>query len=124
MLVNLNILPGLPKVGGGFGDFPKLPEASPLGTPMMETAMPAAVDPSEGDNAESHFAAILQEAIAAVSRQDERADQVALAAATGKEVDPHVMMIESAKAETLLHLTSSITTKAAQGYQTLMNMQI
>jgi flagellar hook-basal body complex protein FliE len=39
-------------------------------------------------------------------------------------IDVHQVMIEQAKAEAQLHLTSAVTNKMASGYQTLMNMQI
>ncbi len=120
-LVNLHTLPGLSKASGvgGFVDFPKFPEFPEFG----DVSSPARSTETVGGPGNT-FADILSEAIHSVSAQEHVADQLAVKAATGADVDPHTMMIETAKAETMVHLTSSISTKMAQNVQTIMNMQI
>ncbi|MEB3298632.1 MAG: flagellar hook-basal body complex protein FliE [Candidatus Sericytochromatia bacterium] len=114
--------------GGAFGafptfaDFPALPK-----TPSLDEGMASVTDPamdSGDDGPGAHFAAILNDAIDAVNAQQVRAEEVTMDFALGRSVDPHAVMIENAKAETLVHLTSSVTNKMAQSFQTLMNLQI
>lgn len=121
-LVNLHTLPGLGKVtgAGGFSDIPKFPEFPEFG----DVTAPAPSMDVAGGSPGSTFADILTQAIDQVAAQEQKADQLAVQAATGNDVDPHTMMIEAAKAETMVHLTSSIATKTAQNVQTIMNMQI
>jgi len=122
-LVNLNTLPGLgrtPGMAAGFADFPRFPEFPDVSTDFE----PAATSPQATGNAGAHFAEILENAIQAVNQQDLAQHNLAAAAATGADIDPHTLMIETAKAETMVHLTSSVTTKMAQNVQTIMNMQI
>lgn len=119
MLVNLNTLPGLGKVNGGFGDFPKFPEMQ--GAQSLD---PSFDSPDAVGQAGNHFASMLEDAINSVSNSDRRADAMAVDAATGGDVDPHTLMIAGAEAETMIHLASSVSTKMAQSFQTLMNMQI
>lgn len=125
-LVNLHTLPGLgPKGAGGWGmaDFPKFPEFPDIGDDFSAPRTPGA-GASRSESPIDSFASILSDAIEAVNQQKTRADQVAVDAALGKDVDPHTVMIEAAKAETMVHLTSSVATKMAQNVQTIMNMQI
>ncbi|MBM3268377.1 MAG: flagellar hook-basal body complex protein FliE [Candidatus Sericytochromatia bacterium] len=126
-LINLRTLPGLGRSNGtpGFADFPKFPEFPELPAAGLEGGFDAAPgSPEATGTAGTHFAEILEEAINSVSHQDHKADAIALDASTGGNVDPHTVMIEMAKAETMIHLTSSISTKMAQNVQTIMNMQI
>ncbi|MBM3276064.1 MAG: flagellar hook-basal body complex protein FliE [Candidatus Sericytochromatia bacterium] len=118
-LINLYTMPGLGKASGGreFPDFPKLPD---LGGSLES----APNTPEAAQAAGQNFADMLESAISAVAEQDRTVEHIALDAATGVDIDPHQLMIATAKAETLLHLTSSVSTKMAQNVQTIMNMQI
>lgn len=122
-LVNFHTLPGLGPKGGGWGmaDFPKFPEFPDAGADLSSPQISGA---GSGESPINNFQAILSDAIDSVNRQEQKADDLAVAAALGKDVDSHQVMIEAAKAETMVHLTSSISTKMAQNVQTIMNMQI
>jgi flagellar hook-basal body complex protein FliE len=105
-----------------FGDFPAMP-----GALSADSKMPSVTDSfaaSEDDGPGAHFMAVLNDAIDSVNAQQNRSEQITMDFALGKAVDPHAVMIENAKAETLVHLTSSVTNKMAQSFQTLMNLQI
>lgn len=119
MLVNLNAMPGLGKSNGGFGDFPKFPEMQ--GAQSLD---PAYDSPDAVGAAGSHFASLLEDAINSVSAAERSAEELTIAVATGADIDPHKLQIEGAKAETMIHLASGVSTKMAQSFQTLMNMQI
>ena len=43
---------------------------------------------------------------------------------SGKDVDVHALMISQAQVDMISNLASTITTKVATAYQTLMNMQV
>ncbi len=121
-LVNLHTLPGLGRSNGGFAELPKFPEFPDMPAASLDGGFEAT--PEATGEAGNNFAALLEDAIAAVNTQDHKADQLAARSAIGEEVDPHTLMIEAAKAETMVHLTSSVATKMAQNVQTIMNMQI
>jgi flagellar hook-basal body complex protein FliE len=122
-IINLYTMPGLNRIGGGreFPDFPKMPDLPDLGSELGESTPNT---PQAAQAAGQNFADMLESAIGAVAEQDRTAERMALDAAMGADIDPHQMMIAGAKAETLLHLTSSVSTKMAQNVQTIMNMQI
>ncbi|MBU6428584.1 MAG: flagellar hook-basal body complex protein FliE [Cyanobacteria bacterium REEB65] len=128
MLINLNAMPGLPGPGSAapsFGDFPKSADSGEVpGAQQFEQNFDdfggAQSAPGVGDD----FAKMLSSAIDQVDEQDQQARTTALDFALGKNVDPHTVMIAEAKASTMLHLASGVATRAAQDFQTLMNMQI
>lgn len=43
---------------------------------------------------------------------------------SGKDVDVHALMIAQAQVDMISNLSSTVTTKVATAYQTLMNMQV
>jgi flagellar hook-basal body complex protein FliE len=43
---------------------------------------------------------------------------------SGKDVDVHALMISQAQVDMVSNLASTVTTKVATAYQTLMNMQV
>jgi flagellar hook-basal body complex protein FliE len=43
---------------------------------------------------------------------------------SGKDVDVHALMISQAQVDMVSNLASTVTTKIATAYQTLMNMQV
>ena len=126
-LINLHTLPGLNRMGGqnGFADFHKIAEFPefPDFASAAQNIDPFSTPEVPGGPVD-HFADILSEAIGAVDMQHREAEHLAVTAATGGDVDTHQIMIATAKAETMLHLSSSVATKSAQAFQTLMNMQI
>lgn len=53
-----------------------------------------------------------------------KADALAFDFATGKPVDVHTLMIQVAKADTAMQLTSAVTSKVATGLNSLLQTQI
>jgi flagellar hook-basal body complex protein FliE len=84
---------------------------------------PKGLDAVEGAGAPS-FGDALAHALEEVSAQEHKAQQTAFDFATGKPVDVHTMMIEMAKADVLVQVTSSVVSKTAQGINQLLQTQI
>ena len=70
------------------------------------------------------FGEVLVDALHEVSAQQRTAEKTAFDFAPGKPVDIHQMMIESAKADVLVQLTSTVVSKTATGINTLLQTQI
>lgn len=127
MLVNyhqLNALPGRNDPLAAFTEFED--KVSQFGL-QNNPEFPGAADPSMSilNPGETRgFGDVLKEAIQGVSNQHEHSLHLATEFSLGKPYDPHQIMLAVTQAETQLHLTSAVTTRVAQGYQTLMNMQI
>lgn len=51
-------------------------------------------------------------------------EQMTLDMMSGKNVDVHALMISQAQVDMVSNLASTVTTKVATAYQTLMNMQV
>lgn len=114
---------GGPNLASGLGEFPSVNFSIDPGTEFGDMGLDGPAGVSSDNNGRS-FADLLHDAIDGVSHQDRKAVQVGLDFALGKDIDPHQVTIEQAKAESQIHLMSAITTKMASSYQTLMNMQI
>ncbi|RYY00420.1 hypothetical protein EON78_01215 [bacterium] len=54
----------------------------------------------------------------------ETREQLTLDMMSGKNVDVHALMISQAQVDMVSNLASTVTTKVATAYQTLMNMQV
>lgn len=54
----------------------------------------------------------------------ENREKLTLDMLSGKNVDVHALMISQAQVDMVSNLASTVTTKVATAYQTLMNMQI
>jgi flagellar hook-basal body complex protein FliE len=54
----------------------------------------------------------------------ETREQMTLDMMSGKNVDVHALMISQAQVDMVSNLASTVTTKVATAYQTLMNMQV
>jgi flagellar hook-basal body complex protein FliE len=70
------------------------------------------------------FGEVLMDALNDVSSQQMKAEKTAFDFATGKPVDVHSMMIEMAKADVMVQVTSSVVSKTAQGINQLLQTQI
>lgn len=70
------------------------------------------------------FADTLMDALQDVSAQQAHASKTAFDFATGKPVDIHSMMIEVAKADVLVQVTSTVVSKTATGINTLLQTQV
>lgn len=79
-------------------------------------ATPGVEAPSFGD--------VLLDALNDVSAQQRNAEKTAFDFATGKPVDVHTMMIEMAKADVLVQVTSTVVSKTATGINTLLQTQV
>jgi flagellar hook-basal body complex protein FliE len=79
-----------------------------------------------GDEPVGHasFGDVLKHAIGEIQGEADRAEQLTFDYATGKSVDIHTMMIQVAKADTLMQVTSSVVSKTAQGLNTLLQTQV
>lgn len=128
MLVNyhqLNALPGRNDPLAAFTEFedkfnqfgmqlnPEFPDS-------LDPAAESVLNPGETRG----FGDVLKEAIQGVSDAHHHALDLATNFSLGAPIDPHQVMLAVTQAETQIHLTSAVTTRVAQGYQTLMNMQI
>ncbi|MGE5707943.1 MAG: flagellar hook-basal body complex protein FliE [Bacteroidota bacterium] len=115
MLVNFNTMPG---VTAPTLEFPNLEALEPTLDPSLKLSF-------EGEEApQSSFADLLKDAIGAVNAQHSKAMNMAVGFAAGQPYDSHQVMIEAAKSEAMLQIASNVTSRVAQSYQTLMNMQI
>lgn len=128
MLVNNPMLNGLsrptPSLNSGFPEFPSV-DFNIENNPEFGGASIDGFDQAKTATNGKSFEAMLNDAIDGVSKQDQHAMDIGLDFALGRNnVDVHQVMIEQAKAESQLHLMTSVTNKMASGYQTLMNMQI
>lgn len=54
----------------------------------------------------------------------EHRNQLTFDMLSGKDVDVHALMIAQAQVDMISNLASTVTTKIATAYQTLMNMQV
>lgn len=118
MLINQSILNGLP--GRMRVDGMDLQSQMPLSFEMQ-----GAAELPQQQNPGTNFADLLADAVNKVEGDHHKALNLGFEFAAGNTtIDPHQVMTAVAKAETELHLTSAVTTRVAQGYQTLMNMQI
>ena len=70
------------------------------------------------------FGEVLKGALDEVSAQHSKAGQITFDFATGKPVDIHSMMIEVAKADVMIQLTSAVVTKTATGVNQLLQTQV
>lgn len=93
--------------------------------PVTETAMPLSFESgAEPTTPKGGFMDVLQEALGEVQAATDASKQITDDALLGKSVDIHEIMIAGAKAEVMTQLTSAVTNKVAQAYQTLANMQV
>jgi len=127
MLVNyhqLNALPGRNDPLAAFNEFEdKIAQFGLQNNPEF----PGTIDPSTSvfNPGETRgFGDVLKDAIQGVSDSHHHSLELATNFSLGQPIDPHQVMLAVTQAETQVHLTSAVTTRVAQGYQTLMNMQI
>ncbi len=131
MLINYTTMPGMNHIGpthGAFGDLSKLLDSQQLPMPGINkfdaefqgAGQAQSPQPSVGDD----FSNVLKNAIDQVDEQDQKARTAALDMSLGQNIDPHTVMIEYAKDSTMIHLASGISTRMAQDFTTLMNMQV
>ena len=70
------------------------------------------------------FSDFLQKVIEDITAQEALSGELTKRFAAGERIPIHTLSIEGEKSDILLHLATSVTTKMATGFQTLMNMQV
>lgn len=128
MLVNyhqLNALPGRNDPLAAFNEFEdKFAQFGLQANPEFPGALDPAAQSVMNPGETRGFGDVLKDAIQGVSDSHHHSLELATNFSLGQPIDPHQVMLAVAQAETQVHLTSAVTTRVAQGYQTLMNMQI
>jgi flagellar hook-basal body complex protein FliE len=101
-------------------------------TPLERAGAPAFADgvsptdglgeltPAEGPS----FGQVLRDALESVEREKARAEAITLDFATGKPVDIHTMMIQVAKADVMMQVTSAVVSKSATSLNQLLQTQV
>lgn len=79
---------------------------------------PTSTAPGEG------FSRLVIQGLEAVSRSEQEADALIRAMAAGESVQPHDVMIATAKAELSVQMLVAVRDKALEAYQQIMNLQI
>lgn len=70
------------------------------------------------------FGQVLHDALKSVEQEKAKAEAIALDFATGKPVDVHTMMIQVAKSDVLMQVTSAVVSKSATSLNQLLQTQI
>ncbi|MEB3330132.1 MAG: flagellar hook-basal body complex protein FliE [Candidatus Sericytochromatia bacterium] len=70
------------------------------------------------------FGQVLRDALEGVEREKARAEAITLDFATGKPVDIHTMMIQVAKADVMMQVTSAVVSKSATSLNQLLQTQV
>lgn len=77
-------------------------------------------DPTEGPT----FGQVLHDALESVQAEKAKAEALTLDFATGKPVDIHQMMIQVAKADVEMQVTSAVVSKSATALSQLLQIQV
>jgi flagellar hook-basal body complex protein FliE len=78
------------------------------------------VDPQ----ASPSFGQVLHDALESVNAEKHKAEQISLDFAAGKPVDIHTMMIQVAKSDVMMQVTSAVVSKTATSLNQLLQTQI
>ena len=70
------------------------------------------------------FGAVLHDALKSVEAEKAKAEALTLDFATGKPVDIHQMMIQVAKADVEMQVTSAVVSKSATALSQLLQIQV
>jgi flagellar hook-basal body complex protein FliE len=92
---------------------------------LSETSMPLsfeepALNPADSDG----FGAMLGRLIDDIEKPGVLEDKLTTDMLAGKSVDTHEIMIAGAQGDLMLTMASSVVSKVANAYQTLINMQV
>lgn len=91
----------------------------PIGAVPPQVPEPVVSSPADGG-----FSRLVVQGLEAVSRSEQEADALVRAMAAGEPVQPHDVMIATAKAELSVQMLVAIRDKALEAYQQVMNLQI
>jgi flagellar hook-basal body complex protein FliE len=67
---------------------------------------------------------VLKHALQSVEAEKAKAESIALDFATGKPIDIHTMMIQVAKADVMMQVTSGVVSKSATSLNQLLQTQV
>jgi len=70
------------------------------------------------------FGQVLQDALKSVEAEKAKAESLSLDFATGKPVDIHQMMIQVAKSDVMMQVTSAVVSKSATSLNQLLQTQV
>jgi flagellar hook-basal body complex protein FliE len=101
------------------------PSSGPYVQALSETSMPLsfeepALNPADNDG----FGAMLGKLIEDVDKPGILEEKLTADMLAGKPVDTHEIMIAGAQGDLMLTMASSVVSKVANAYQTLINMQV
>lgn len=92
---------------------------------LSETTMPLSFEETAADAPESGgFGQMLGKLIEDVDKPKELEDRLTMDLLDGKPVDTHEIMIAGAQGDLMLTMASSVVSKVANAFQTLINMQV
>ena len=93
---------------------------------LSQTTMPLSFEsPGATEEAEGgSFSDALSRMVQQLDEPKQQADKLTTDMLTGKPVDIHEVMIAQAQGDLALQMASSVVSKVAGAYQTLVNMQV
>lgn len=92
---------------------------------LSETTMPLSFEESMVEQPESGgFGKMLGQLIDDIEKPKALEDKLTMDMLDGKPVDTHEIMIAGAQGDLMLTMASSVVSKVANAYQTLINMQV
>ncbi|MEB3197120.1 MAG: flagellar hook-basal body complex protein FliE [Candidatus Sericytochromatia bacterium] len=92
--------------------------------PVMADGMPLDAAEGLGVTDGPTFGQVLQDALQSVEAEKAKAESLTLDFATGKPVDIHTMMIQVAKADVMMQVTSAVVSKSATSLNQLLQTQV
>lgn len=90
----------------------------------VSAALPSVPEPRASAPSGEGFSRLVLQGLEAVSRSEQEADALVRAMAAGEPVQPHDVMIATAKAELSVQMLVAIRDKALEAYQQVMNLQL
>jgi flagellar hook-basal body complex protein FliE len=105
-------------------EFSRPTERAGRSAPILEGSMP--LDRAEGliSTEGPTFGEVLKHALQSVEAEKAKAESIALDFATGKPIDIHTMMIQVAKADVMMQVTSGVVSKSATSLNQLLQTQV
>jgi len=93
---------------------------------LSESTMPLSFEEMAEPNeaAGDSFTSMIGKAIEDIEKPKELEDQLTTDLLAGKNVDTHEIMIAGAQGDLMLQMASTVVSKVANAYQTLINMQV
>lgn len=105
-------------------EFSRPTERASRTTPFLDGAMPLDRTENLTSTEGPTFGEVLKNALQSVEAEKAKAESIALDFATGKSVDIHTMMIQVAKADVMMQVTSAVVSKSATSLNQLLQTQV